>query len=151
MLGQGAGHLADIGGFGKAANGEIGSVHHQHQRGLIGDGIEVIFGGSDIGGAHLHQFGTGEGQNIGNAKAAANLDLLAARDDHLAPLGHLLQQQKERSGVVVDHQRILGLGEATEQGGDQPLAPAALAGGEIQLQIVVAGVEVTHLVPQIGT
>ncbi len=126
MLGQGAGHLADIGGFGKAANGEIGSVHHQHQRGLIGNGIEVIPGCGDIGGAHLHQLGAGEGQNVGNAKAAANLDLLAARDDHLAPLGHLLQKQKERRGVVVDHQRILGLGEATEQGGDQPLRPPRL-------------------------
>ncbi|MND88945.1 hypothetical protein D3C80_809850 [compost metagenome] len=133
MIRQGAGHFADVGGLGEAANGEVGSVHHQHQRGLIGDGIEVVPGRGDVGGAHLHQFGAGQRQNVRDAKAAAYLDLLAPGDDHLAPLGYLLQQQKQRGRVVVHHQGVFGLGQAGEQGGDQPLAPAALAGGEIQL------------------
>ena len=49
--------------------------------------------------------------DIGDAKAAANLDKLAAADDNLFARGMGGKHQQHRGGIVVDHERVLGTGE----------------------------------------
>ena len=51
-------------------------------------------------------------ENLGNAKAAADLDELVARDDHFASLRKRIEHEQHRGGAVVDDERVLRAGDA---------------------------------------
>jgi len=64
-----------------------------------------------VGGADFDQFGAGAAHDFGHTEGAADLDQLAARDDHLAPLGQGVEDEQNRGGVVIDHGGVLGAGQ----------------------------------------
>ena len=72
------------------------------------------------------------------------LDGLAAADDHVAPGGQRGQPQEQRGGVVVDGEAGLGAGDRLDQGAEVVEARAALAGGEVVLQVGEAAAGGVH-------
>ena len=54
-------------------------------------------------------------QDLGHAERAADLDQLAARDDHLAAARERREREQHRGGVVVDGERVLGAREQAQQ------------------------------------
>ena len=80
-------------------------------------------------------------EHVRDAKAVADLDELAARDDHLAPFGESGEREQNRSRVVVDDERRLGTGQAPEERPEVILARAALAALEVVLEVRVAGAD----------
>ena len=89
--------------------------------------------------ADLDQPRAGLGDHLGHPEAAADLDQLPARDDHLAaPAGQRRHGQQHRRGAVVDHQRRLGAGQLAQQPLDVVVARAALPAAQVQLEVRVA-------------
>jgi len=72
-------------------------------------------------------------------ECAADLDELAARNDHLAPAGERRQREQHGRRVVVHHRRGLGPGELAQQAFDDAVAVAAPARDQIELQVVGRG------------
>ena len=77
-------------------------------------------------------------EDVRDPEAVADLDQLAARDDHLAAFGESRQREENGRRVVVDHERGLGAGQVSKQRRDVILPRAAGAGGEVVLEIRVA-------------
>ncbi len=75
----------------------------------------------------------------GIAERAADLDQLAARDDHLAAGREGGEGEHQRGRVVVDRERRLGAGERGDQPRDARPAVAAAAGREIELEVAAGG------------
>ena len=73
---------------------EIGRMHAQQERRFGADGVSKVAQMRAVGGPHLHQFGAALAQHVGDAKAAADLDELAARDDDLTAAGERSQDQE---------------------------------------------------------
>ena len=96
----------------------------------------------------------GLAQDLGHAEGAADLDQLAARDEHLPAAGQRRQREQHRGGAVVHGQRVLGAREQAQQAGDPGPALAALPALEVQLEGAVAGRggghRVRHLAGQRG-
>ena len=68
---------------GEALHGVVAGVHLHHERGAFADCSLIVVRVRAIGGTHFDQRRAGGGHHIGHAKCAADLDQLAARDDHL--------------------------------------------------------------------
>ncbi len=66
-----------------------------------------------IGRTDLDERGAAALQDVGNAKPAADLDELVARDDHLAAFGQRIEHEQHGGRAVVDDQRIFGAGGFT--------------------------------------
>ena len=66
-------------------------------------------------------------EHVRDAEAVADLDQLAARDEHLAALRERGEREQDRGGVVVDDERRLGAGQPPQDRGDVVLARAARA------------------------
>ena len=77
-------------------------------------------------------------EDVGDPEAVADLDQLAARDEHLAAFGERGEREQHRGGVVVDDERRLGAGQAAQDRGDVILARAPRAVGEVVLEVRVA-------------
>jgi hypothetical protein len=114
-------------------------VHLEKKPRRGSDRLLVIGDPGAIRGPDLPEDGLALAHHVGDPEAAADLDQLAAGDDHLLSLGEGVQRQEDRGGVVVDH----GRGGSGEQTSEQPLrvhrAGTPLATGEIVLQRAVAG------------
>ena len=109
----------------------ISAVSGRRRRGVIGDARAVR-------GADLAQDGAGLRHDVGHAEAAADLDQLAARDDHLASARRVRQHQQRRRGVVVHDHRGLGAGQRRQQRFGVHGPRAARAPGEVVLEVRVA-------------
>ena len=59
-------------------------MNFQNERGLLADGAHVIGERRFVGGADLAQFRAARFQNLADAKASADLDQFAARNDDFA-------------------------------------------------------------------
>ncbi len=92
--------------------------------------------------SHFAQYRAGLRHHVGNAKRAADLDQLAARDDDFPALGQRVQRQQHRRGIVVDDNgrdfAPARVQQLRKQATDMNVALAALAGGQIEFQIRVA-------------
>src|SRR5690606_15040316 len=105
--------------------GVVAAVHlHQHRRARA-DGVAVVGGVGAVGGADLDQRRAGALHDVGNAVGTADLDQLAARDDHFAAAGQRVEHQQDGGGVVVHDGGGVGAGELAEQAFDQVDAVAA--------------------------
>ena len=62
---------------------EVGAVDHQERAGARRDGLLEVAQVGPVGGPDLDEGRAGAAQDVGDAEAAADLDELAARDDHL--------------------------------------------------------------------
>jgi len=86
------------------------------------------------------EVGAGLRHDLRDAEAAADLDELAAGDDDLVlpRKDQRRQRQEQRRGVVVHGDGRLGAGDAPQQPFYVLVAAAALAGGEVELEVAVA-------------
>ena len=117
---------------------EVGLVDAKQERRLRADRRLVVGGARAVRRPDFPEAGTGAGEDVGDAKAVADLDQLAARDEHLAPVGERGEGEQHGACVVVDHQRALRACEPPQETGQMMLTRAARTLGEVILQIRVA-------------
>ena len=113
--------------LGEADDAEVRLVHAQQQRRVVADRALVVGRARAVRRPDLDEPRAGAREHVGDAEAVADLDQLAARDEHLASLGERGQREQHRGGVVVDDERGLGAGEPAQDRRDVVLPRAARA------------------------
>ena len=107
--------------------------------GRLGPDRALVVGGARaVRRADLDEPRARAGEHVGDPEAVADLDQLAARDEHLAALGERGEREQHRGGVVVDDERRLRAGEPAQERGDVVLPRAARARVEVVLEVRVA-------------
>ena len=106
---------------------------------VLGDRPFVVGRMSAVGGAHLDEPGAAGGDDVGQAKRAADLDQLSAGDNDLAAVGERVEHDRHGGGIIVDHRGCRGPGELLQQPLDPLVAAAAPAGFQVGLQQRIAG------------
>ena len=130
--------------LGEADQAEVGLVDAEQQRRLRADRAVVVAGASAVGRPDLAQPGARTREHVGNAESVADLDQLAARDEHFASLGQRGQREQHGCGVVVDDQGGLRAGQPPQDRGGVVLARAAAALAEVVLEVRVAARDRVH-------
>ena len=138
------GELAHLRLLREADLAEVGLVDAEQQRGLGADRRLEVGRARPVRRADLAQARARAGEHVGDAKAVADLDQLAARHEHLASLGQRGQREQHRRGVVVDDERALGAGQPAQQRRHVRLPRPARAVDEVVLEIGVAPCDVDH-------
>jgi hypothetical protein len=87
-----------------------------------------VFNVNAVRRSNLDQLGAAACEHFGQAKSAADLHELTASYDNLAALRKRVEHQEDRSGAVVDDERILRPGNCTQRLADGRVARAALSG-----------------------
>ena len=96
----------------------------------------VIVSRGFVRGADFAQFRATRFENFRDAKTAANLNQLAARDHHFLFLrGEMPQDEDERGGAIVHHGRCFGRAEQREIVLEISRAMTAFAAGKIVFEI----------------
>src|SRR5579863_5116616 len=121
----------------------------QHARAVV-DGALVVGEARAVGGADFAKRGAAFGHDVRNAEAVADFDELSARDDDFAAASQRGQNQKNCSGVVVDHDGGFGSGQAREQTRGVDVASTARARLQIVFQVGVMGCGSTNVVGGFG-
>ena len=116
-------------------------MNAQEQRGGGGARAVVVGRSCAVRRADLDEPRAGARQYVGDAEAVADLDQLAARDEHLALFGERREREQHRGGVVVDDDRGLCTREAAQDRRDVILARPARPFGEVVLEIRVAATD----------
>jgi hypothetical protein len=115
--------------LGRADDAEVGPVDLEEQRGVVADGGPVVRQPRPVGGPDLDQPRAGGDQQVRQPVRPAELEELAAADDHLAAGGDRGDDQHQGGGPVVDHRRGLGPaqlgGQRAEVGVREPRPPLA--------------------------
>ena len=83
----------------------------KQQRRARREGALEIFDVDAIGRADLDERRAAAFEHVGNAKSAADLDELTARDDHFASLRKRIEHEQDGRRAVIDDQRILRAGD----------------------------------------
>ena len=112
---------------GEADDAVVAGVDAQHRLGLLAPGALEVAQVGPVGGADLDEAGAALAQDVGDAEAVADLDELAAGDEHVAAARQRGEGEQHRGGVVVDDQRVLGAGQRAEDVVDVVLPRGALA------------------------
>ena len=116
-------------------------MHLEQQAGVGADGLGIIVKAGAIGGTDFAQGGIAGLEDFRDAKAAANLDQFATRnDDLLFGGGKLAQDEHERGGAIIYDRGRLGDAKFGEALFDVRSAFAAAAGGEVDFEVCVAGI-----------
>ena len=108
------------------------------------DGLLIIRQVRAVGSADLDEFGTRGLHDVRNTEAATDLDELATADYDLFARGMGCQHQQHRSGVVVDHERVLGTGERADQLRGVLLARPARTGVDAVLERAIPARNLGH-------
>ena len=148
LAGEG-GEFGDGGLVGEAFEGEVGAVDFEDEGGFPGEGGLVVAEVGFVGGAGLDEAGSGGLEDFGDAEAAADLDEFAAGDDDLVVPGgaegdEVAEGDDEGGGAVVDGGGFFRAEDGGEGGFEVGGARAALAGGEVELEVGVAGGDVVR-------
>ncbi len=130
--------LFDRGLLGEADDAEVRLVHPQQDRRLRPDRALVVGRARAVRRPDLAQPRARAREHVGDPEAVADLDQLAARDEHLAPLGQRGQGEQHRRSVVVHDERGLGAGQPAQDRRHVVLTRAAPALGQVVLQVRVA-------------
>ena len=88
-----------------------------------------------VGGAHLTEHGAALGQDVRNAKGAADFDQLATRHHDFFAAGQTVDGDEDRGGVIVDDGRRLRSGQIDEQLSRSLFTSSPAAVGEVVFQI----------------
>ncbi len=102
--------------------------------------LRIVEGNREVGDArpirrpNLDEPDAGAAKDLRDPDAAADLDELAARHDHTPASAREPDRQGDRGGIVRDDERVLGTGQRDEVLLAEPEAPAAPAGGPVQLE-----------------
>ncbi len=128
----------------EADDAEVRLVHTQQQRRLRSDRALVIGGAGAVRRSHLAQASAGACEHVRDPEAVADLDQLAAGNEHLAAFGECRQREHHRRRVVVDDERGLGTGQPPQDRRHVILPRATCAGAEVVLEIRVAPRRLAH-------
>ena len=128
----------------KALDAIVGRMDLEDHGRIGRNGALVVAQMCAVGGADLDEFGARSRHDIGDAKATANLDKLAAADDDLLACGMGRQHQQHRGSVVVDHERVLGTGERADELRGVLLARPARTGVHTVLERAVPARNLGH-------
>ena len=113
-------------------------MNFQNERGLLADGAHVIGERRFVGRADLAQFCAARFQNLADAKASPDLDQFAARnDDFVLFLNEMANNQNERCCAIVHDCGRFRLAEHGESALEVASAVTAIAGRQIELQIII--------------
>ena len=130
-------HIGD-----EALGAEVGLVHAQdrpHRQPAGDQRALVVLGMGAVGRPDLDHRRARLRDHVRDPKAPADLDQLAAGDDHrTARPGQGGHGQEHRAGAVVDHHRSLRAGQFAQQVGDVIVTRAPLARRQIELEVGVA-------------
>ena len=105
------GELGESGLLGEPDDPEVGLVHAQDHGRLGAERALVVGDPRAVRRPDLDEPRSRAGEHVGDPEAVADLDQLAARDEHLAALGERGQGEHHGGGVVVDDERSLGAGD----------------------------------------
>ena len=115
--GRDRGELRERGLLGEADDPEVRLVHAQDHGRLGADRALVVRRPGAVRRPDLDEPRARAGEHVGDPEAVADLDQLAARDEHLAALGERGEGEHHGGGVVVDDERSLGAGDPLQQRG----------------------------------
>ena len=124
--------------LGEAGNAVVARVDPHQRGGVRADGAFVVGQAGDVRGADLAEDGPADGHDFGDAEAAADLDELAAGDDHFLARGQGTQNDHRGGGVVVDRGGRLRPGQPANPFADGVLARRSLAGFQVHFQVEIA-------------
>jgi hypothetical protein len=116
-------------------------VHVQEHSSVRTDRALVVGRPRAVRRAHLDEPRARTREHLGDPEAVADLDELAARDDHVAAFRERREREEHRRRVVVDDERRLRAGQPPEQAAEVVLARAAGAGLQVELEVRVAGAD----------
>ena len=133
------GELAHVDLAREAEHAVVGRVHAQDRSRLRSERPRVVGRARAVGRADLAQPGARALHDLGDAEAVADLHELAARDHDLAPACERGEREHQRGRAVVDADGRLCARQLADERRDVVLPRAAPAGGEIELQIRIAG------------
>lgn len=134
----GVGDAREVGGGdagGEALDAVVAGVHAHEQAGAGADDGLVVLGVGAVGGAHLDELHAGAGHDVGDAEGAADLDQLAPADDPFLACAEAVEGEQHGGGVVVDHGDGFGAGQLADEPGDEVVAVATLAAGEVEFEV----------------
>ena len=115
-------------------------MHAQQERPRLGLERGGIVGKPGaVGGAHLDQPAAGLREDLRHAEAAADLHQLAAADHRGAARPQRRQRQHGGARAVVDHVRSFRAEQLAEQRLHVRAAMTAAAGGQVDLEVRIAG------------
>ena len=133
------GKLGDVDRLGEPHDPEIARVNAEEGGRLRPDRPLVVGDPGPVGRADFAEPGARDLEDLGQSKAAADLDELSPRDDNLPTDRQRPEGEHGRPGVVVDHRRRLGPGQLTEQGGRHRVgATSPLARLQVELEVAIA-------------
>ena len=110
----------------------------EDQRRAVANRRRIIRRACLVGRPHLAQGRARLRHHIRDAEAAADLDQLAARDDHLASLRERRQNEQCCGGIVIDNRGGLSAGETAEERFGVPIARTTAALRDVVLERRVA-------------
>ena len=113
--------------LGETDDAEVRLVDAKQQRSLGAGGALVVGDAGSVGRSDLDEPGAGPREHLGDAEAVADLDQLAARDEHVAALRERGQREQDCGRVVVHDEGRLGTGQAPQERRDMVLPRAAIA------------------------
>jgi hypothetical protein len=131
------GQLLDRRLLGETDDAEVGLVNAQQHCRLGADRVLVVGRTRAVRRTDLAQPRARARENVRDAEAVADLDQLAARDQHLALFGERAQRQHHGGSVVVDDKRGLRARQPPQDPRDVVLPRASRAGLEVVLEIRV--------------
>src|SRR3989442_4849075 len=123
--------VATFGARPKTADLEVAGVDTKDRSGLLRDRSRVVAHRGPVRRPDLDELRAGTPQDIRDTEAAADLDELPARDDHLLPRGEGGEREQDGSRVVVHDHRVLGTREIRENPSGVAVTLATLAGSEV--------------------
>ena len=126
---------------GEAAEIEVGAMDFEDEGGAFGDRFFVVVEVGLVSGSDFDELGAGGFEDVGDAEAASDFDKLAAGDDDFGfALGDEgAEGEDEGGGAVVDDGGGFGFDEDGEGFFEKGSAFAALASGEVDLEVAVVG------------
>ena len=135
------GQLGERGLLGEADDAEVGLVDAQ-DHGRLGPERTLVVGDTGaVRGADLDEPRARAGEHVGDPEAAADLDQLAARDEHLAALASAARASSTAAALLLTTSAASAPVIRCSSAGEMVLARAARPGVEVELEVGVAAAD----------
>ena len=124
--------------LGEPDDAEVRLVDAQQRSRALADRPLVVGKARSVRRPDLHERRAGACEDVRDAEPVADLDQLAAGDDHLAPLAESCEREQDCGRVVVDDERSFGARQLAEQRGDVVLPRPACSRPDVVFEVGVA-------------